>query len=276
MARTLHCCCEVVGLSSCPVHCLWDHLCFLERTFPAKFVGGHPVWDLPLFPTAEGTVASNNSMAKTIVHAAHKLNVPLAAPDGSERVSGHSLRVTGAQGLARLGWDLWAIQLHGRWQSDVVKHYVRDAHLSTGVGGGGLEDPLTLELVVQRVIQKLGGLPQVGSGGAPVESHPALPHPEQLRCILEAEMPTASVEPQLLPELLVLHTGSGIYHRRPERSSVRTACGWGFAESGVAVEVPDSAAGPQGWFQLCCRCWPEARAAAKSRGEPMALCDAAA
>ena len=39
MARTLHCCCEVVGLSSCPAHCLWDHLCFLERTFPAKFVG---------------------------------------------------------------------------------------------------------------------------------------------------------------------------------------------------------------------------------------------
>ena len=218
-------------------------------------------------------MVSKRAMTQTIEAAAVQLEVPLTAPDESERVSGHSLRVSGAQGLARLGWDLWAIQLHGRWQSDVVKHYVRDAHLSTGVGGAGLEDPLTLELVVRRVIQKLGGLPQAGSGGVPVERHPALPPPDQLRCIIEAEQPTAHAEPQLLPEHMVLHTGSGIYHRRQGPSSIRTACGWSYADSGVAVEVPDSAAGPHAWFQLCCRCWPGARAMAKTHGGPLALSD---
>ena len=246
MARTLRCCCESVGISSCPVHCLWDHWCFLEHKFPARFKSGVPDWDLPLFPSVAGAVVSNNSMAKTIVQAAIKLGIPLAAPDESERVSGHSLRVTGAQGLARLGWDLWAIQLHGRWQSDVVKHYVREAHLSTGVGGAGLDDPLTLELVVRRVVQKLGDLPRVGSEGASVKQQPALPQSDHLRCILEAERPTLCAEPECSLELLVLHTGSGIYHRRPERSSIRTVCGWGFAESELAVEVPDKTAGPHG------------------------------
>ena len=123
---------------------------------------------------------------------------------------------------------------------------------------------------------KTWGLPQVGSEGGPFTSRPALPHHEQLHHILTAERPTVSAEPELSPELLVLHSGSGIYHRRPERSSVRTACGWSFADSGVAVEVPDSSARPHGWFQLCCRCWPKARAMAKADGKPMALCDAVA
>ena len=228
------------------------------------------------FPNEGGEVVPKSAMVNSIMAAACFLSVPLEAPDGSEGVSGYSLRVSGAQGLARLGWDLWAIQLHGRWQSDVVQHYVRDAHLSTGVGGAGLEDPLTLELVVRRVIQKLGGLPQAGSGGVPAERHPALPPPDQLRCIIEAEQPTAHAEPQLLPEHMVLHTGSGIYHRRQGHGSIRTICGWSFADTGLAVEVPDRSAGPQAWFQLCCRCWPRAHALAKSNGGPLALCDQAA
>ena len=168
------------------------------------------------------------------------------------------------------------IQLHGRWQSDIVKHYVRDAHLTPVGGASGLSDPLTLELVARRVVQKLGGFPQVGSEGGPSSSRPALPQQEQLHHIITAEQPNASAEPELSPELLVLHSVSGIYHRRPERSSIRTACGWSFADSGVAVEVPDSSAGPHVWFQLCCRCWPKAHAMAKADGRPMALCDAVA
>ena len=133
--------------------------------------------------------------------------------------------------------------------------------------------PLTLELVVRRVVQKLGVVPQVGSGGVPSSSSPALPQPEQLRCIIAAEQPNMSEERELLPEFLVLHSVSGIYHRRPERGSIRTACGWSFGDSGLAVDVPDGEAGPQAWFQLCCRCWPSARAAAKSGSGPLAIRD---
>ena len=128
-------------------------------------------------------------MAKTIAHAATSLHVPLSAPDGSERVSGHSLRVMGAQGLARLGWDLWAIQLQGRWPSDVVKHYVRDAHLSpVGVAAHSGSGP-ALEQVVDAVIRKLGSVAQVGSGDLPKSGGSAQPHSEWMAPLVAVEQP---------------------------------------------------------------------------------------
>ena len=72
---------------------------------------------------------SKSAMVATIQRAASFQGIPLRAPDGSEHVSGHTLRVTGAQGLAQRGWHLWAIQLMGRWGSEVVRQYLRDAPL---------------------------------------------------------------------------------------------------------------------------------------------------
>jgi hypothetical protein len=51
-------------------------------------------------------------MTGTICQAATYLGVELAAPDGSERASGHSLRTTGALGLAAAGVGTWVIGLH--------------------------------------------------------------------------------------------------------------------------------------------------------------------
>ena len=50
--------------------------------------------------------------------------------DGSLRISGHSLRASGAQLLARLGFDMLSIQLLGRWGSDALLTYVRGAAVS--------------------------------------------------------------------------------------------------------------------------------------------------
>ena len=272
MGRSLNCCCSTVGRAGCPAHCLWDHLLFLKHSFPEKFVHDVPNWDLPLFPKLDGGVVPKSAMVKTIVTAATFLSVPLEAPDGSERVSGHSLRVSGAQGLARMGWDLWAIQLHGRWQSDVVKHYVREAHLGPVGPTSGRVDPSTLEYLVECISQKLACGTRVGPEDLPTMQAPAAPKPEELHHLVSAEQPTGAEEPELTLEQLVLHTGSGIYHRRTGQSSIRTVCGWGYAESALAVEVPDRGAGPQGWFQLCSRCWPRARMQARGLSEPMALC----
>ena len=79
----------------------------------------------PLFPNIHGKACSKLAMARTFVKAAEFLGVPTTTPDGSETITGHSLRVTGAQGLARIGLDLWTIQLIGRWGSDAIKRYVR-------------------------------------------------------------------------------------------------------------------------------------------------------
>jgi hypothetical protein len=68
-------------------------------------------------------------MADTIRAAAARLGVALASPDLTEQVTGHSLRATGAQGLARAGVDEWAIQLLGRWGSKTIRSYTRLAAL---------------------------------------------------------------------------------------------------------------------------------------------------
>ena len=65
------------------------------------------------------------AMAETFVHAAGFLGITPVSPDGSEAITGHSLRVTGAQGLARLGLDAWTIQLIGRWGSAAILRYIR-------------------------------------------------------------------------------------------------------------------------------------------------------
>ena len=135
-SRVHGCSCPASGPSaSCPTHALWDQLLFLAKLHPASFEtldGGAPKCvdpNLPLFPTSSGEMASKTAVTDTIVAAARFLHLPAMAADGSERISGHSLRATGAQGLSRLGLDLWAIQLLGRWGSDAVKGYVREAHI---------------------------------------------------------------------------------------------------------------------------------------------------
>ena len=88
-----------------------------------------PTGRLPLFPQMNGTACVKTAFVATIAAAAVRLDVPLQSTDGSTRVSGHSLRVAGAQGLSRMGYPLWAIQLLGRWGSEAVKGYVGDAAL---------------------------------------------------------------------------------------------------------------------------------------------------
>lgn len=131
VARTHGCACPLEGppLSACPVHAVWDQLLLLRSRFPGRWQGRKPDWNLPLFPACDGSVCNKVAVVATIAAAADLLRVPRSAPDGSERVSGHSLRVTGAQGLAKAGVDLWAIQLLGRWGSDAVMGYIREAHL---------------------------------------------------------------------------------------------------------------------------------------------------
>ena len=89
-----------------------------------------PDSDLPLFPDSEGRACSKAAYVATFLRAADLLGVSTSTPDGSERVSGHTLRVTGVQGLARSGVDSWTIQLLGRWGSQAVLGDIRDAPLA--------------------------------------------------------------------------------------------------------------------------------------------------
>jgi len=131
VSRSHACLCqEGAPRVDCPVHALWDQLWLLRRSFPARFSGDRPHVDLPLFPDWKGAAVSKQSVVTTLLSAARRLDVPWVSVDGSTRISGHTLRPTGAQGLTRLGLDLWAVQLLGRWGSHAVQQYIRDASSS--------------------------------------------------------------------------------------------------------------------------------------------------
>jgi len=130
VSRSHACICEGAPRPGCPVHAGWDQLLTLRSLFGGRFTGDVADLDLPLFPDTSGKAVTKAAFEATILHAAGLLGVARENREGTLRVSGHSLRPTGAQGLARLGLDVWAIQLMGRWGSGTVMDYVRDAAAS--------------------------------------------------------------------------------------------------------------------------------------------------
>ena len=285
MSRSLSCTCSTStsDRAGCPVHVLIDHVLFLRSTFPAACASGEFSSSFPLFPTAGGQVVQKGPMADTIREAGRMLGIAASAPDGSERITGHSLRVTGAQGLVLRGWHLWAVQLHGRWGSDVVRRYVRESPLiaaascsSSSSGSAGLE----LEAVVRAVSQLV---PAERSGPRSVEvaaercdaaslADSGLPPVADTACLLELER-SAGAEPEPHVWRFVLNTRSGTYHRRVSMSVSRASCGWAFGSWPHAF-VSDAEAGPSSWLQLCSRCWPTLRAEAKRSGSLSLLAEA--
>ena len=130
VSRTHACVCPRGPLPNCPVHAAADQMLVLRRTFAARLGAGGAADDLPFFPDAGGRPVTKSAATRTILRAAALLDVPARSADGAARVSGHSLRPTGAQGLTRLGLDTWAVKLLGRWGSSAVLTYVREAAAS--------------------------------------------------------------------------------------------------------------------------------------------------
>ena len=168
------------------------------------------------------------------------------------------------------GWDLWTVQLHGRWGSDVVKRYVRDSPLSVVASGHGPargQGP-DLEAVVAAILRKIQPSERVRP--ATVQSAVCLstvagaPPLAEVAAQLEAER-HVQVEPEPCPARLVLNARSGTYHRRVDTSVSSAACGWSFRTNPHAM-VPDIEAGPKSGIQLCSRCWPALRAVALATG----------
>ena len=152
-------------------------------------------------------------MVATIVHAARLLGVT-DLPDGTLRVSGHSLRSTGAQGLISLGWRADAVRLQGRWESDSVRRYTRDA---------ALHAPSELA----NLLMLLSGLVR------PPDPPPSTSEPEP---------------PDPPADRWVQNTRShpGIYHL-VSATAGKARCGWRFSELGIPVSEPPP------WHHLCCK-----------------------
>ena len=143
-------------------------------------------------------------MAEAIREAGRMLGVSVSSPDGSERITGHSLRVSGAQGLAQLGWHLWTVQLHGRWGSEVVKRYFRDSPLASAALTSSTSGPsreLDVEALVAAVVSKMSH-PDSAVSARMVRPHVAQRIPQSLPPLAEiaaqvvSERSAMSAEPE--------------------------------------------------------------------------------
>ena len=205
----------------CPVHALWDQLLLLRRRFPHCWSAEQGFSDtLPLFPTTTGAVVQKEAAVATIHWAARQLGVALQAPDGSERVAGHSLRVTGAQGLAARGWHLWTVQLLGRWGSEAVKGYFREAPLQALTRSPATEGAhIEMDDLVQQLVSRLR-IHSLTEANVVVPEPNALP--EARRLTLEAaeqQVCTGDAD-------LVVNDASGVTHA--QATSGRARCGWAY------------------------------------------------
>ena len=261
-----------------------DQLIFLQRQFPGAWSGGRVRSDFPLFPRLSGGACPKPAMVGTVVAAAERLQVPLANADGTSRVSGHSLRVGGAQGLTRLGFPLWSVQLMGRWGTDTVKQYVGEAALDVFTQSARPSaDPLDLadlvaasvrpdppagrtRVVGDRATQRPSGMPQTElieqivaekTAGLRDEISEALA--QELRLEFARAAPAAPTTAETATEtdpvwvendrtehwhIMAIGPGSG--HPSRHWSAV---CGWAFGVSdGFSIERPPPGA------ERCGRC----------------------
>ena len=174
-----------------------------------------------------------------------------------------------------MGWHLWAVQLHGRWGSDVVRRYVQDSPLRAASITDRLSprssDQPDLSAIVSAVVAKIGHSRPLDRSTVQSVTGALQVDPATVEA-LDAEWSVGvSTEPQPFARHFVLHLRSGTYHRRVPAQS-RTICGWDWQNSSAHALVPDASAGPQGWFQLCARCWATLRASAKEQGGPVTIC----
>ena len=63
---------------------------------------------------------------KDVVSSFQRVAIASGSP-ASDRITGHSGRVTGAQMLARAGIHEWRISTFGRWGTSTIRRYIRDA-----------------------------------------------------------------------------------------------------------------------------------------------------
>ena len=279
--RVHGCSCTTVVDPSCPGHAAWDHLTFLKAEFGVGPKGDRRLpEELPMFPSSDGRACTKEAVTATIEKAANLLRIDLATADGSARISGHSLRVTGAQGLAHLGLDLWAIQLLGRWGSSKVQLYVRDAHLQSAAAWASRASRRTS---LEEVLAKIGG-PRRAE--APIdeiiEESSAAAAAFVAESSREAAVQTDLADP-LSHEILASRVGAappeaagldvvisatGLAHLvlvgPPDVELARsmTRCGWRFGFSGASLVSHSSL--PPSHKAMCARCFAESRVAAKA------------
>ena len=167
---------------------------------------------LSFFPQSTGEPATKQGFTATVLAAAGHLKMDDQGQDNLERFTGHSLRATGAQGLATLGVDTYSIQLLGRWGSGVVLKYVRGAAVSAAAAAArAASTSLSLRSLASRVAE-------TGATGETVTER-------TVTDLIEIHLPgaLARARPSMVEELTQeMATRTGIGSPRSSASSAST------------------------------------------------------
>ncbi len=245
-------------MKTCPYHLMLEYLQMLAETFPQTTTEG----SFPLFPARDGTALSKKATAEAVRMAATTAGVPLTRQIDSvtlERFGEHAMRVSGAQHLTRfLLWELYLVQLFGRWGSMAVAKYVQDTPLMTT----GKRDRTTSLNEVVKMIQDFTASKQLEAGtdhdSAISDMKKEL---QQIRASLDAtNVPVLedlietvqTAPPHKLEKLMVQNLDSGIVHevlvnKHPllPVEACRTVCGWRWALARHGTVGPiDTMTGP--------------------------------
>ena len=268
VARTHGCACGGAVNTGCPFHAIKSQLLRLRRLFPLRWSGTAFDVDLSLFPDVEGQAVTKEAMTATLIEAAKRLNVPISTADDSARISGHSLRRTGAQGLARLGVDSWAVQLLGRWGSNAVLEYIQEVPLERSAAWARAAARGTLPPSASSSTSSLG--PPGAAAQQDAES-PGMPSIslEAVKVLANAAKADEQTEKDTSTEANFVKSSGNIWHKVPAHGAVgpmtswTTVCGWRFARSDGIVQSTL----PQPLLHkfVCKRCLPAEHQAAKER-----------
>eukprot|EP00811_Abedinium_folium_P005385 NODE_14960_length_1076_cov_1.982086.p3 GENE.NODE_14960_length_1076_cov_1.982086~~NODE_14960_length_1076_cov_1.982086.p3 ORF type:complete len:319 (-),score=96.23 NODE_14960_length_1076_cov_1.982086:118-939(-) len=259
----------------CPYHEMKVHIAMLCKTFGFTAKALTDCQDLPLFPNTELGFAEKAAVVATFTELAKQIGMNTTGADGENLIGGHSGRVSGARWLASTGVELFVIQLHARWESEVIKHYVKEAPLlaltKTILGKNRDHRPQATDLThalaaVEETVSKLrrdyGDLGRLLGTQLEAEQHLKV---ELAR--LEKHFNSVSGKVGDIADKIsqkpapknIRNTRSHVLHRAllcnigVSPAGWRTACGWHFACTGHFT-LEDSDAPCRGTF--CDRCWP--------------------
>ena len=268
--RTHGCCCNELDPYLCPSHTLQRQLSRLEGRFGQDWL---LLPDSPLWPDRDGMTVKKAAVVLTIQELATRAGLNPRRSDGLNRFSGHSLRVEGAQQMARAGLEPMLICLFGRWGSSAVLSYLREAPLSTSSSwstrtarANQLAKPQDFALdQAEAALNKSSGI----SGSLEADDHLMSlcvrvdELAAELRILKECQGPAAgaAVSSTLGSESeFIINTSSGCVHRVAcgvlalDSGKWKTLCGWRFGRLGVTRcnHLPPGA-------PVCDKCVPKIR-----------------
>ena len=227
----------------------------------------------PVFHTSSGERPSKKNVIKSMIEVIRRTGEETQRFEENLDVTGHSMRVTGAQWLAGLGLEVFIIQLLGRWGGATVARYVADAPLQTLTRKFKDKALADIRDVRDAVLQK----PAAGEGSSSSSQPCAILDDTAVRKVIEEYMNEVDGDFAIFKQLVAddiaeLQAKIAVFprfceshiRRSPRRRwhkvatgpslgplSWRTRCGWAFASSAYEVAQVN----PPTTGVLCRRCF---------------------